>query len=113
MLIDTHCHLSYEDYDNLEEIIKNMDGIMIASGCNDKTNKEVLELESAEFQYKMLASCFGEFRLNSSPASSNTFFSSISCSILYFSLSAERISLSILNPTFSIKNNTFYKNIIV
>ena len=46
MLIDTHCHLSYEDYDNLDEIIKNMDGIMIASGCNDKTNKEVLELVS-------------------------------------------------------------------
>ena len=44
MLIDTHCHLSYEDYENLDEIIKNMDGIMIASGCNDKTNKEVLEL---------------------------------------------------------------------
>ena len=44
MLIDTHCHLGYEDYDNIEEIIKNMDGIMIASGCNDKTNKEVLEL---------------------------------------------------------------------
>ncbi len=44
MLIDTHCHLSYEDYDNLDEIIKTMDGIMIASGCNDKTNKEVLEL---------------------------------------------------------------------
>ena len=46
MLIDTHCHLSYEDYENLDEIIKNMDGIMIASGCNDKTNKEVLELVS-------------------------------------------------------------------
>ncbi len=44
MLIDTHCHLSNEDYENLDEIIKNMDGIMIASGCNDKTNKEVLEL---------------------------------------------------------------------
>jgi len=44
MLIDTHCHLSYEDYDNLDEIIKNIDGIMIASGCNEKTNKEVLEL---------------------------------------------------------------------
>lgn len=44
MLIDTHCHLSYDDYDNLDEIIKNMDGIMIASGCDDKTNKEVLEL---------------------------------------------------------------------
>ena len=44
MLIDTHCHLSYDDYDNLDEIIRNMNGIMIASGCNDKTNKEVLEL---------------------------------------------------------------------
>ena len=44
MLIDTHCHLSYEDYDNLDEIIKNMNGIMIANGCDDKTNKVVLEL---------------------------------------------------------------------
>lgn len=44
MLIDTHCHLSYEDYDNLDFVIKNMNGIMIASGCDDKTNKEVLEL---------------------------------------------------------------------
>ncbi|MBE6139554.1 MAG: TatD family deoxyribonuclease [Firmicutes bacterium] len=44
MLIDTHCHLSYETYENLDEIVKNMDGIMIASGCDDKTNKEVLEL---------------------------------------------------------------------
>ena len=44
MLIDTHCHLSHEDYDNLEEILSNKDCIMIASGCNDRTNKEVLEL---------------------------------------------------------------------
>ena len=44
MLIDTHCHLSYEDYDNLEEILNNKDCIMIASGCDDKTNKDVLEL---------------------------------------------------------------------
>ena len=44
MLIDTHCHLSYDDYENLDEVIKNMNGIMIASGCNDKTNKEILEL---------------------------------------------------------------------
>ena len=44
MLIDTHCHLSYEDYDNLEEILKDKNCIMIASGCDDKTNKEVLEL---------------------------------------------------------------------
>ena len=44
MLIDTHCHLSKDDYDNIGEVIKSMDGIMIASGCNDKTNKEVLKL---------------------------------------------------------------------
>ena len=44
MLIDTHCHLSNEDYDNLNEIINNKECIMIASGCDDKTNKEVLEL---------------------------------------------------------------------
>lgn len=44
MLIDTHCHLSSDDYDNLDEIISNMDGIMIASGCDDKSNNEVLEL---------------------------------------------------------------------
>ena len=44
MLIDTHCHLSNDDYENLIEVINNMDGIMIASGCDDKTNKEVLEL---------------------------------------------------------------------
>lgn len=44
MLIDTHCHLSYDEYENLEEIIKDNNCIMIASGCDDKTNKEVLEL---------------------------------------------------------------------
>lgn len=44
MLIDTHCHLSSDDYDSLDEVIKSMDGIMIASGCDNKTNKEVLEL---------------------------------------------------------------------
>lgn len=44
MLIDTHCHLSNNDYENLEEIIKNMNGIMIASGCDDETNIQVLEL---------------------------------------------------------------------
>lgn len=43
MLIDTHCHLSYETFENLEEIINNKDCIMIISGCDDKTNKEVLE----------------------------------------------------------------------
>lgn len=44
MLIDTHCHLSNDDYDNLDLIIKNMNGYMIASGTNQKTNEEVLKL---------------------------------------------------------------------
>lgn len=44
MLIDTHCHLSNNEYENLDQTIKNMNGIMIASGCDDETNKEVLKL---------------------------------------------------------------------
>lgn len=40
MLIDTHCHLSMSDIDS----INNMDGIMVTAGCDDETNKEVLEL---------------------------------------------------------------------
>lgn len=44
MLIDTHCHLSYETYKDLEDIVNNMNGIMITSGCDDESNKEVLEL---------------------------------------------------------------------
>ena len=44
MLIDTHCHLSKDDYDNIDEIINNMNGYMIAAGCDDKTNLEVIEL---------------------------------------------------------------------
>lgn len=44
MLFDTHCHLFKEEYDDLDTIIKNMDGFMITNGCDDKTNKEVLEV---------------------------------------------------------------------
>lgn len=45
MMIDTHCHLFKEDYDNLQEVIERMqDNIMIVSGTNDKTNLEVIEL---------------------------------------------------------------------
>ena len=40
MLIDTHCHLTKDDIDS----INNMDGIMITAGCDDETNKEVIEL---------------------------------------------------------------------
>ena len=44
-MIDTHCHLCKEDYENVELIIKNMENNkMIAAGVNDATNQEVLEL---------------------------------------------------------------------
>ncbi len=45
MLIDTHCHISNEDYNNKEEIIKNMeDNIMIVSTASPKDINEVIEL---------------------------------------------------------------------
>ena len=45
MMIDTHCHLDIKDYENLEEVIKNMEGnYMIASGYNLESNKHVIEL---------------------------------------------------------------------
>ena len=45
MMIDTHCHLCKEDYENVEFIVNNMGhNKMIAAGVNDTTNQEVLEL---------------------------------------------------------------------
>lgn len=45
MMIDTHCHLDKDDYDNLENVIKKMQGnIMIASGSSSKTNANVIDL---------------------------------------------------------------------
>ena len=45
MLIDTHCHIFSEYYENREEIINEMkDGILIVSGDNKKDNLEVIEL---------------------------------------------------------------------
>lgn len=45
MMIDTHCHLDYEDYDNLEEVINKMENnILIASGASGQGNKNVIEL---------------------------------------------------------------------
>lgn len=45
MMIDTHCHLEKKDYSNIEEIVKKMENnLIIVSGHDDETNKEVLEL---------------------------------------------------------------------
>lgn len=45
MMIDTHCHLLKEDYDDLELVIKNMgNNIIIVSGANQASNKQVIEL---------------------------------------------------------------------
>lgn len=44
MMIDTHCHLSIEDYDDIDAIVANMaPNIMIISGVNDQTNAEVMK----------------------------------------------------------------------
>jgi len=46
MLIDAHCHLFKDDYDNLDEVISSFEGIMIINGYDMDSNKEVLELVS-------------------------------------------------------------------
>ena len=44
-MIDTHCHILKEDYDNQEEVIKNMkDSIIIVSGASPKDTDEIIEL---------------------------------------------------------------------
>lgn len=44
-MVDTHCHLFLSDYPDIDDVIKKMeDNIMIVSGVDDATNKEVLEL---------------------------------------------------------------------
>ena len=44
MIIDTHCHLSRNDYENLDDIINNFPGYLITAGVDDNTNLEVIEL---------------------------------------------------------------------
>lgn len=44
-MIDTHCHLDKEDYEDLDIIISNMkENLMIASGYDYKTSKNAIEL---------------------------------------------------------------------
>lgn len=45
MLIDTHCHLGKDDYEDVNKIVENMESnLMIASGVDLETNKEVISL---------------------------------------------------------------------
>lgn len=45
MMIDTHCHILKEDYNNQEEVINNMKGsIIIVSGASPKDTDEIIEL---------------------------------------------------------------------
>lgn len=45
MMIDTHCHLSKEDYEDVEKIIKNMENnIMIVSTASPSEIDEIIEL---------------------------------------------------------------------
>ena len=45
MIIDTHCHLSSKDYENIDEVIRHMeDNIMIASGADILSNQENISL---------------------------------------------------------------------
>ncbi len=44
-MIDTHCHIFKEYYENIDEVINNMgNNIMIVSGTSDKDTDEVIEL---------------------------------------------------------------------
>ena len=44
-MVDTHCHVFLEDYPDIDDVIKRMDNnIIIVSGVDDASNKEVLEL---------------------------------------------------------------------
>ena len=47
MMIDTHCHLSIKDYDNLEEVINHMnDNIIVISGADPNDLEEVISIAS-------------------------------------------------------------------
>lgn len=44
-MVDTHCHVFLEDYPDIDDVIKRMDNnIIIVSGVDDASNKEVLKL---------------------------------------------------------------------
>lgn len=44
-MIDTHCHVFFSDYPDIDDVIKKMgDNIIILSGVDDESNREVIRL---------------------------------------------------------------------
>lgn len=43
-MIDTHCHIYKEYYDNIDEVVNEMNGYLIVAGTDDKSNLEVIDL---------------------------------------------------------------------
>lgn len=44
-MVDTHCHVNLVDYPDIDDVIKRMEGnIIIVSGVDDASNREVLDL---------------------------------------------------------------------
>ena len=57
MIIDTHCHLSYDEYEDVEKVISNMkDNIMICSGATITENDSALFFAS---KYKNIYATIG------------------------------------------------------
>ena len=60
MLVDTHCHLFHQYYDNIDEVLENARkcevGAVIVNGTNSLDNREVLELVS---KYDMVYGALG------------------------------------------------------
>jgi TatD DNase family protein len=58
MIIDTHCHLYSEEYENLDEVIKEVkdsNTIAIINGIDPESNKEAIELANKyDFLYVMI-----------------------------------------------------------
>lgn len=46
-MVDTHCHLFLDDYPDIDKVLSKIgDGLVIVSGVDDESNKEVLSLVS-------------------------------------------------------------------
>ena len=56
MLIDTHCHLSKNDYDNLDQVVKNIDGYLIEELGK---NTDAMLLSTYLYQDRGGKLCFG------------------------------------------------------